>query len=188
MSVFEWFKNGENLVLLRAFQSLFTVAAIVAGGIWTYMLFVRRRQRYPRANITHQIRHYPISDRKVLLRVTVRICNKGEILLSLASGFTRVQQVIPCPVDLCESVGKQEDSANQCEPEVEWPLLREKKLRSQRNKREIEPGETDELHFDFVIDSDVQVVVVYSYLKNVKKRRREIGWNATSIYDLRPAL
>lgn len=46
-------------------------------------------------------------------------------------------------------------------------------------------GETDELHFDFVVDSDVQVVVIYSYLKNVKKRRREIGWNVTLVYDLR---
>ncbi len=185
MSVFEWLKNGENLVVLRDLQSLFTVAAIVVGGIWTYLLFVRKRQRFPCANITQQIWHYPLSDRKVLLRVTVRICNKGEILLSLASGFTRVQQVIPCSADLCKSIGEREDAADQSEPEVEWPLLAEQKPAFAKGKREIEPGETDELHFDFAIDPDVQVVVVYSYLKNVKKRRREIGWNATTVYELR---
>ena len=185
MSVFEWLKNGENLVLLRAFQSLFTVGAIVAGGIWTYMIFVKRRQRYPRANITQQIRHFPLPNNKVLLRATVRICNEGEILLSLVSGFSRVQQMIPCSDDLCEVLKERDDSNEQCEPEAEWPLLSERKLKFEKGEREVEPGETDELHFDFVIDSDVQVIVVYSYLKNAEKRRREIGWNATSIYDLR---
>lgn len=185
MSVFEWLKDEENLVVLRVIQSLFTILAIIVGGIWTYMLFVKRRQRYPRANITQQIEHYPLSDRKVLLRVALRICNEGEILLSLVSGFARVQQMIPCSIDLSGSTSDQETSAEHCEPEAEWPLLSEKKLKFQKGEREIEPGETDELHFDFVIDPDVQLVVVYSYLKNVKKRRREIGWNVTSIYDLR---
>jgi hypothetical protein len=181
-----WLKNGENLVLLRAFQSLFTVGAIVAGGIWTYMIFVKRRQRYPRANITQQIRHFPLPNNKVLLRATVRICNEGKILLPLVSGFSRVQQMIPCSDDLCEILKERDDGNEQCEPEAEWPLLSELKLKFEKGEREVEPGETDELHFDFVIDSDVQVIVVYSYLKNAKKRR--LGWNATSIYDLRVAL
>ena len=47
MSVFAWLKNEENLVVLRALQSLLTMLATVASGIWTYLLFVKRQQRYP---------------------------------------------------------------------------------------------------------------------------------------------
>jgi len=185
MNFLGWFKNEENLAVLRTLQVLLSMLAIVVGGIWAYLLFVKRRQRYPRANVTQQIGHYPLPNNKVLLRATVRICNEGEILLSLVSGFSRVQQMIPCSDDLCEVLRVRDDSDEQCEPEAEWPLLSERKLKFEKSEREIEPGEIDELHFDFIIDSDVQVIVIYSYLKNVKKRRREIGWNVTSIYDLR---
>lgn len=185
MNFLGWLKNEQNLVVLRALQSLLAMSAIVVGGFWTYRLFVQRRQRYPRANITQQIAHYPLANNKVLLRATVRICNEGEILLSLLSGFSRVQQMIPCADELCEDLEKRDDKDGQCEPEAEWPLLRERKLKFKKGEREIEPGESDELHFDFVIDSDVEVIVIYSYLKNAKKRRPEIGWNVTSIYDLR---
>ena len=34
-------------------KDVLTGAAIILGGIWTYMLFIRTRQKYPRANITH---------------------------------------------------------------------------------------------------------------------------------------
>ena len=166
--------------------STVTIIAIVVAGIWTYLLFVRKRQRYPRADITHQVEHWPISDGKTLLRVVVNISNKGEILLSLVSGFTRVQQMMPWSPELLESIKLNKEFVKEGQAEVEWPLLRERNLAFEQGEREIEPGETDELAFDFIIESKVQVVVLYSYLKNRRKRKPEIGWNTTSIYDLRP--
>ena len=35
---------------------------------------------------------------------------------------------------------------------------------------------------------DVRVVQIYSYLKNVSKTTRELGWNCTSIHQLNPAV
>ncbi len=102
MNFLGWVKNEDNLAVLRTLQILLLMPAIVVGGIWTYPIFVKRRQRYPRANVTQQIGHYPLLNNKVLLRATVRICNEGEILLSLVSGFSRVQQMIPCEDDLCK--------------------------------------------------------------------------------------
>ena len=93
--------------------------------------------------------------------------------------------MIPCSDDLYEALSERDDDDEHCEPEAGWPLLNESRLRFGKGKREIEPGETDEVHFDFVLDSDVQIIVVYSYFKNVTKKRREIGWHATSTYDLR---
>ena len=188
MSILNFLKDQDNLVTIQTLQLLIVSIAIVVGGIWTYILFVRKRQKYPRANITHGVEHWPIADGKTLLRVTVNISNECEILLPLVSGFTRVQQMMPWPPKLLESIRCNKEFIKEGQTEVEWPLLKQRSFPFDRREREIEPGETDELHFDFIIDSDVQVIAVYSYLKNAKKRRRDIGWNATSIYDLRPAL
>jgi len=185
MSFFAWLSDEGNISMLQWLQGVVTIVAIAVGGAWAYLLFVRRRQKYPRANLTQDLRCYPLRDNKLLLRATVRICNESEVLLSLASGLSRVQQVLPCTEDLVASLAKRIHDDDACEPEVEWPLLEEWKVAFKKGEREIEPGESDELHFDFVVDSDVQVVVLYSYLKNVRKRKREIGWNVTSIYDLR---
>ena len=68
--------------------------------------------------------------------------------------------------------------------EVNWPLLQLCEARSPQDDYELEPGESQELHFDFILDAQVQTVAVYSYFKNIAKREREIGWDAASIYDL----
>lgn len=190
------------LNLVRDYQAVFhlgvTIIAIIFAAGWTYKLFVKRRQKYPHANITHQVEHWPISGDKILLRVIVKISNEGEILLPLVSGFTRVQQMMPWPPELLESIKQGKEFIKEGQAEVEWPLLRQRDLAFEKGEREIEPSETDELLLDFIIDSGTQVVVLYSYLRNERKpkwkwiriwkQRPEMGWNTTSIYDLRPAV
>ena len=185
MSILNFLKDQHNLVTLQTLQLLIMSIAIVVGGIWTYILFVRKRQKYPRANITHRVEHWPVSDGKTLLRVTVNISNEGEILLSLVSGFTRVQQMMPWPPELLEFIKRDKEFVKGGQTEVEWPLLKQRPFPFEKREREIEPGEIDEVHFDFIIDPEVQIVVLYSYLKNKRKWRREIGWNTTSVYELR---
>ena len=68
--------------------------------------------------------------------------------------------------------------------EISWPLLDEFVFDWSEFKREIEPNESDEYHYDFVVDSDVNTVQIYSHLSNEKKLRRDIGWNCTTIHNL----
>ena len=77
------------------------------------------------------------------------------------------------------------DRTKEQESEIEWPLLGEVDLSGEEQKCEIEPGEKEEFDFDFVIGSEIESVVIYSYLKNRKKGRKQIGWNKTTIYDIR---
>ncbi len=86
--------------VLEGLAHLFTVVAIVVGGIWTYLLFVRTRQRYPRANLTHRITHRKVSDDHMLLRVGLTVVNQGEVLLTLGAGETWVQRMVPWPDEL----------------------------------------------------------------------------------------
>lgn len=187
MTFLAWLQDARSLAVLQWIQGIVTVLAVVVGGVWAYILFVRRRQRYPRANITQDLLHLDLADGKRLLRVTVRIKNEGEVLLSLASGFCRVQQLLPSSDDLANALAALPN--DRCvDSEVAWPQLAERRVEFRRGEREIEPGESDELCFDFIVDADVEVVSAYTYLKNVEKRRREIGWGATSVLDLRSAL
>jgi hypothetical protein len=70
------------------------------------------------------------------------------------------------------------------ESDIRWPTLG---LKESMNACEIEPGEADEFHFDFVVSSEVEVVEICTYFKNEAKRVRNIGWRHTSLVRLETA-
>jgi len=167
-------------------KDIFTVVAILVGGIWSYLLFVRKRQKFPRANISHKITHKPIDDNKVLLHLDVGISNAGDVLISIISGIVRLHQIVPAPDELLSTIRSGNDPISEEKNEYDWPLIAEREPKWEKRNFEIEPGETDHANFDFIIDNDIETIEIYTYLKNKKKRFREIGWNLTTIYDLRP--
>ncbi|MSQ32999.1 MAG: hypothetical protein EXR60_01050 [Dehalococcoidia bacterium] len=164
-------------------QSVATVLAILVGGYWTWMFFVSKRGRFPRADIKHNISHRPFANGKVVLSVSVIISNNGDVLLSLVSLETRVQQVLPPPPNVLDVIETGGDPVKAGEGEVQWPELSSRALSLKKGEFEIEPGESDHRMFDFFIDEEVQTVEVYSYFKNVKKDG-PIGWGRTTVYDI----
>jgi len=166
-------------------KDILTIIAIIVGAIWTYLLFIKKRQKYPRANISHNVKHVPLVDDQILLYVNVTLTNIGEVLLSLASADVRVNRVLPLSDELSETIGRGEDPVKEGEIEVEWPMIHDRPRKWKEGEFEIEPGESDHLHFEFLLESDIEVVVLYTYFINVKKRERDIGWNLTTVYDLR---
>lgn len=72
--------------------------------------------------------------------------------------------------------------------EVGWTMIEERKLSSATNY-EIEPGETEEFHFDFTIPNNVSRVLIYSHLENPRKHgwfgREKIGWNLSTVCEIR---
>lgn len=167
--------------------SALTLFAVIIGGIWTYMLFVKTRQKYPSGNISQVIQHRTLSETMVWLRVTITIQNTGKVLLSLVRARTWVQQILPADEDIMEKV-KEYEQAGGDKIEIQWPALDDKVIDwAEGDYVEIEPGEQDQIIFDFILEREVQTVVAYSYLKNITKRKREIGWSLTTTYDLRPS-
>lgn len=163
-------------------QGVITSGAIIVSGFWACHLFVRRRQKYPRASISHHIAHVALEEGKLLLCVSTNITNLGEILLSLVRIETRIQQVLPLPHEVQACIALNGNPVPAGATEVSWPILdsHEVELKSY----EIEPGESQEYQHDFILDSPVKAVKVYSYIKNAAKHDREIGWDATTLYDL----
>jgi hypothetical protein len=163
--------------LSSTFQSIVTVAAILGGAF----LYLKRRQRFPRAKITLQITDRLITENKTVLRVAVTVSNQGEVLLSLESGFAGVQQVVPCPRPLLDSIRTADSILAETKTEADWALLAHSDV---SDKRQIEPGEEEEFYFDFLLDAEVKTVIVYCYFKNKKIKGEELGWNKTIIYDV----
>lgn len=162
-----------------------TSIAIIVAGVWSYLRFVQNRQRYPRAKVEHNISHRSFAQDKVLLHVVVIITNVGEILLSLISLETRIQQVLPPPDQVLDLVGKGRSPVLEGETEINWPAAVDPyELRLKGEMCEVEPGESQEFHHDFVVGAEIRTVAVYTHVMNEKKRARQLGWDATTLYDL----
>lgn len=161
-----------------------TFIAIPVAGWWSYMRFVRNRQTYPRARVEHYISHRPFAQDKVLLRVVVIITNLGEILLSLTSLETRIQQVLPPSCQVLAFVSNGRSPVRKGETEVDWPRVDSHELSLKGEICEVEPGESQEFHHDFVVGAEIRTVAVYTHIMNEKKRARQLGWEATTLYDL----
>jgi len=152
----------------------FAVFAVAVGGAWLYL---RRRQRFPRARMTHDIRHKRISDSATAIFVIVTVRNLGEVIVRLQKGFTWIRQITPADDFLAELT---EENRDRCD--MGWGLLANKQ--ADCADVEIEPNEEQEFCFDFLVGSHVQSVSIYSHFENERKRKRKLGWNKTTWYDL----
>ena len=167
------------LTIVSIFQSCCSCLAIIFGGVWGYYLFIKNRQKFPRANIDLKVNHRNLTKDEVLIHIEVIITNIGNVLIELTDINTFILQMIPLP-DNAQKIPTGCDSVF-----VEWenikPCIAER-LRQQ--KIEIEPGENQGVQFDFIIPNNYQTIGIYSTIKNERKKGRDIGWDSTMFYDL----
>jgi hypothetical protein len=166
-----------------------TIIAIVVGAIWGYWAFLRERTRWPKATLELVISHRELTAEKALLHTKVKVHNAGRGLMKLSRIRIDAYQVRPLAeeskeaLDRGELVPKDEHRAN-------WNLLERVTLRWDEEQckdcaPEIEPGENDEYIGDFVVPSNLETVFVYVYVKNVARKRGNLGWPVTNYYDLK---
>jgi hypothetical protein len=179
---------AEMKELVEVVASGLTLLAIIVGGTWSYLLFIRTRQKYPSANISQDITYRRITADKVWVRVIVTLQNTGKVLLSLVSGLAWIQQVLPLDDELREKIENSEDLFGEKESYIRWTLCEETKLNWEKGEHEIEPSETDQVYFDFIVDSELRTILIYTYFSNVKKfkRSKSLGWQIAKVYDLNP--
>ncbi|HET9400444.1 MAG TPA: hypothetical protein VFO34_05795 [Candidatus Acidoferrales bacterium] len=170
----DWIDKGKEVI---------EAGAILVGGIWTWMLFVKKRQRYPRAAITHTVEFRELSESHSLAHVTVTVKNSGDVLLVLVKHDTRMQVVVPPQEALLKILAQGKDPIGENQTEYPWPTLNSFSSNWQKATREIEPGESQDVDVDFFVPNVVKTVLVYSYFKNLTKHNREIGWDCTTLHD-----
>lgn len=190
MSQFKEIVDIIQAIVAICCQAPITILAMLVGGIFSYFLFWRTRQIYPRANITHHLEHRPIANDKLWLRVIVEISNVGDVLISLVEGEVRISRVLPLPPDILDSINKGNDPVDEEKKEtiIIWPPIASRKSEWKKGEEiHIEPNESDGLHYDFILNAaEAKTIEVYSHFRNVMKRNRPIGWTATTFHDLQP--
>lgn len=165
--------------------SLFTSVAIVVGGWWTWSLYVRQRLGYPKITIVSNIFTTCLPENKRLIHVSLKITNAGNVIFSTQFAELRLRKVVPIDEtvsDVLIAASQGRDSVPRGRQEIEWPLIAGREWKFPNGKFEIEPGEEDSLHADYIIDAGISVIQLYCFVRNQKKP--EIGWTATQMYEL----
>lgn len=100
-------------------KAIVTIIAIFVGGWWSHMLFIKTRQKYPRANIRHELEYWLIENEKIFVRIRLKISNVGDVLLSLVSGKTTLQQVMPVVNPVLKSIRAGRDPIEKGKKEIQ---------------------------------------------------------------------
>ena len=178
--VWHWWKDNAEAV-----QALATTIGIVVGAMWALRLYFRKREGYPSLTVAHQVSSWRLPDDRVLLHLRVKISNVGPVNVQIRNATAWVQQVFPLPEEVAIQLAKGEDPADEETSEVNWPLAAVvRRCDWSASPNEIEPGENEELGFDFVLVPGLSAVQVYSHLRNHARVDRDIGWNTTTIHTL----
>ena len=186
---------GQLKTYLGIAQAIATVVALGFGTWWTWWLFIRTRQKYPKVRLSHSFFQCPINRNWTLLRVSLKVDNQGSVLIMPGNVETRLLQLKPWPPEVGRAI-KQSARLRTIPNEVfdhyhllkenqadfKWPYISNRIVAPQRV--EIEPNESDEFHFDFIINRLWRVISVYSHVENRRKRGKKLGWPITSVVEL----
>ena len=185
--------------ILDLVKRMTEIAALWVAGLWTYWLFVQKRERWPKACLRHHIRSWPVAGDRQLVRVNLNVQNVGELLLKIRAGFAEVYQLKPWPQELTQSSIDKIKFRHPEGTEFRWPRLAylsldgksadEPESAGEYEAREfdgydIEPSESEELIFDFIIPAGAELVSVYSRIENAMLGEREFGWNLTTLFRI----
>jgi hypothetical protein len=168
---------------VEALQALATALALCLGGAWTVALFTLNRRRYPRAQLKQQVACRKLDGDWQLVSVELEVKNAGEGLLCLTEAEILVQQALPPTGAVSRSIGLARAAGQRGIELIVWPCIVSRVLTWQRGGLEIEPGESHQFHYDFLVPCDIATVRVVSNLRNSSKRR-SLWWSATTLQDV----
>lgn len=127
-----------------------------------------------------------------MIQVEISLKNTGTSLLQVKKSIHRIQQINPmlecvdgyaCAInEINNSLSTQQQSIDR----FSWPMLNEISKRWS-SVLDIEPNEMEVLDFEFVVSSDVNTIRLYNYFRNEHQSTAtsEMGWSATSLYEIK---
>lgn len=169
----------KNLGSIQGIESLVKIGALLIGGWWTWSAFIRKRLTYPSANIEHHVKMWRDAER-IFVHLTVRVTNHGNVLMRVGEGCAWIEQLSPLPEIVQTRLAEGGDLVPSERVDAEWMLVARRDLPA-GYCRDIEPGETDQIDFDFAIEETVRRVLIYSHLAN--RRKKVHGWNLNTVHE-----
>lgn len=186
---YECFNSKEFWDIL---VSIATILAILIGGFWTFLIFIKQRFHKPLLEINHKIELFPFNEEYTLLKLYICLENKGVTFIKGINGHIVITNLSPKAEDdlLKQKFIKGEDIIDNKTFEIEWDDL----IRRTFKKKEhyLEPKEKDDHIFDFIISNKINYIRIYTHIENNTFRdwkklwfkKKEYGWNKTSTLRL----
>lgn len=176
-----------NISFLKDFsgivQSLLTSLGLVIAGIWTYLLFIRQRLHYPKVKIDLSVTDAVLHNESRLVHAEIRLENVGNVIFCSDYAELRLRQVVPVPDEINKVIETGDDPVQEGKSEIVWPMLFNREWKWDSKCFEIEPGEPDSLHADYVIPEYIDVIEFYFYIANAKKKKSGLGWSLTQLHE-----
>ncbi|WP_175163433.1 hypothetical protein [Paraburkholderia fynbosensis] len=164
--------------LFALLQSIFTIAAILAGGLWFWF----QGQPLTKANTT-----LSVEDRRLtgtdwtLLTITIKFENVGLRTIKLTQGDFRVAEVVPVP----ESISKQLPSERIAGTAPHWKDLKMLQIDDKAENLPVflNAGETEHVLAEILVPASWKTVRIYARVSSAKD---ENYWSMTALHDVQP--
>jgi len=174
----ELFEKTAELI-----NHILTSVGVVVGAFWSYHLFIKNRQKYPKAEIDHKIEIKDIENGEFqLITLIITIKNISQILLPIEEYNIEIFKVIPS-LELSDKIEKGYFNKY---PSYEIPSNESifKVTKKTKSNMEIEPTEKILLAHNVVIPKGLQTISVHSVVYNPSKSKKQFVWNNITIHDL----
>lgn len=167
-------------------QSALTILAIVVGGVFALVKLQVFRTFEPHLTITHEVHHRLVGDSYVHIDVTATLRNSSRLAVALRDGEISIQQVSPVSDGEIEAL-----YADAFEDEMsvflQWPILESVPLEWEDGEIVIEPNESHQETYEFIVSTEIETALIYTYFQNPTLPRPSNsaeGWAATTVYDI----
>jgi hypothetical protein len=181
------FDLDKTAAILRIVQSVVTILALVAGGIWAYWTFTPERTGRPKLNASLTVESRPIDTGNSWVVTQLFIENTGKSKIDLRGGFVRVQQVLPLIPEFRKVIETAHrgayESLSRNGHSVSWPQLCARMLEP---RGFVEPGEKASFINEFLIPGSVRVIRVYAFIGTHRSGDvlEQSGWEGASVHEL----
>lgn len=157
--------------------ALVTILAILVGGLFAAVKFELFRDFEPHLTISHTINHRRLGDGYIHIDVKATLQNSSRVRVELNEGFYLLQQVSPVPSNV--------DFPGDNLLYPPWPILDEASFDLGDNNIVLEPNQSLQEVFQFMVPSYVETLLIH-YILYDSASTEEVskGWGITEVYDI----
>ena len=157
--------------------ALVTILAILFGGLFAAVKFELFRDFEPHLTISHTINHRRLGGGYTHIDVKATLQNSSRVRVELNEGFYLLQQVSPAPSDV--------DFPGDNLLYPPWPILDEASFNLGDNNIVLEPNQSLQEVFQFMVPSYVETLLIHYILYDwASTEEVPKGWGITEVYDI----
>lgn len=163
-------------------QASAAALAIAVGGVFAAYKWQVFRDFAPHLTVSHNVSHRRISSSYIHIDATAVLYNSSKVQIGLREGLVRLQQIAPASDAEVEQLYAQVFT-RRAEEYLQWHTSEEMSRIWDKDEFIIEPGETHQETFEFIVSTGVRSVMIYTYFYNPRSTEPR-GWGASTVYDI----